>query len=687
MFFRTVIFMDYADSMRNSKCSSVFPDFFRIDWIGHESVREKIYFLVDGNLVYLFGLSPRFSFDEIKLHILEQAPTGRIQAIFILDFDCLVAEVLKKLEQNKETFDVILPVRPRGFDVSVFSNLCLIYANETEYSYVSPDEKYFQIIPAFFVNRIYSAMVYSAEDRLLLSNHLFDLYPNTSEATRMQTLLDYHRENIPSSNFLRPLLKEVSTLTIEHLFTSMGWEYGAKEIRTASEKLETLDFYNYYRNNEKTEADDSEKIIVNLLDQIIAKLRTLFGSETVKETFSSNAAFDPVNFSFSASGKEVFKLWHQAFEQIYLKKGQPWLDVLYPLVSKFVETYHVAFPNIYTALSEREAGKISLLTKEKELLEKQLTDTKDKLESAKQKLLVDKATGLYNELFLYEYLTQEIKRILDKESKLGDITLIYVCLDNILEINSKYSKASGDEALASFAYLIKQEISSEDLIFKQNGPGFIIMSGDMKKEDAFCLISHIQASVIASETFIEPVTASASLVNLSEFYGSVSPDVIARGMLSSGDHRIKLARQKGPSSVIDSVMEKEEEFVYGSVLVVSDEGIAGKLMNAFFSQANFECIIATDGQKALEIAKNRKFDAIIADKNTPKIDGISLKGQLNESFFTAQVPFILTTYDKSVDTIRRANRAGVDYVIQKPLIFEEILGLIQRHLKRNGDRP
>jgi len=44
----------------------------------------------------------------------------------------------------------------------------------------------------------------------------------------------------------------------------------------------------------------------------------------------------------------------------------------------------------------------------------------------------------------------------------------------------------------------------------------------------------------------------------------------------------------------------------------------------------------------------------------------------------------LTTFKKTPDTILSANRFNVDSVMEKPLIFDELLGQISRHARRKG---
>jgi len=46
--------------------------------------------------------------------------------------------------------------------------------------------------------------------------------------------------------------------------------------------------------------------------------------------------------------------------------------------------------------------------------------------------------------------------------------------------------------------------------------------------------------------------------------------------------------------------------------------------------------------------------------------------------------YIILVQRKSVEVIRRGNELRVDYIVEKPIIFEEILGFIQREIKKRG---
>jgi response regulator RpfG family c-di-GMP phosphodiesterase len=81
---------------------------------------------------------------------------------------------------------------------------------------------------------------------------------------------------------------------------------------------------------------------------------------------------------------------------------------------------------------------------------------------------------------------------------------------------------------------------------------------------------------------------------------------------------------------------------------------------------------------ALEVVQSQKIDFIICEKNTPKMDGFQIKIKLNQTLETQNIPFILTTYNKNKEIVVTADELGIDIILTKPLIVEEVVGLVKR---------
>jgi response regulator RpfG family c-di-GMP phosphodiesterase len=59
-----------------------------------------------------------------------------------------------------------------------------------------------------------------------------------------------------------------------------------------------------------------------------------------------------------------------------------------------------------------------------------------------------------------------------------------------------------------------------------------------------------------------------------------------------------------------------------------------------------------------------------------------LKQRINTEKTFEKIPFIITSHHKNIDVVMRANLLGIDLILQKPIIPEELIG----HIKRIRDK-
>ena len=79
------------------------------------------------------------------------------------------------------------------------------------------------------------------------------------------------------------------------------------------------------------------------------------------------------------------------------------------------------------------------------------------------------------------------------------------------------------------------------------------------------------------------------------------------------------------------------------ILVVDDEVELVKAIQIRLEQADYEVIVAYDGQEALEKARKEKPDLIVLDLMLPKIDGYKVCRMLKFDDKYKQIPIIMLT--------------------------------------------
>lgn len=88
---------------------------------------------------------------------------------------------------------------------------------------------------------------------------------------------------------------------------------------------------------------------------------------------------------------------------------------------------------------------------------------------------------------------------------------------------------------------------------------------------------------------------------------------------------------------------------------------------------------ATNGQRAVELAKELKPDLIIIDINMPILDGIEAIKEINKEFF---IPSIIVSGYHDDKLINRATEEGVLYYLLKPIDIKELRIAIKISLSR-----
>lgn len=115
------------------------------------------------------------------------------------------------------------------------------------------------------------------------------------------------------------------------------------------------------------------------------------------------------------------------------------------------------------------------------------------------------------------------------------------------------------------------------------------------------------------------------------------------------------------------------------ILVVEDDKNLQQLMRTFLERANYEVKTASDGEMALELAEQIKFDLLITDLMMPHMDGYELSHRIRE---ISQMPILMVTAKEELVDKKRGFSVGADDYMVKPIEFEELLLRVAAILRR-----
>jgi DNA-binding response OmpR family regulator len=119
------------------------------------------------------------------------------------------------------------------------------------------------------------------------------------------------------------------------------------------------------------------------------------------------------------------------------------------------------------------------------------------------------------------------------------------------------------------------------------------------------------------------------------------------------------------------------------ILIVEDEtGILMSLKDEFESQG-YTVHAAEDGERGLEMAKEKKPDLIILDIMLPVLDGYEVCKRLRMDGDRTPI-IMLTVKDKEVDKVLGLELGADDYVT-KPFSFAELTARVKAIFRRTED--
>jgi len=116
------------------------------------------------------------------------------------------------------------------------------------------------------------------------------------------------------------------------------------------------------------------------------------------------------------------------------------------------------------------------------------------------------------------------------------------------------------------------------------------------------------------------------------------------------------------------------------LLLIEDDTEAAKYLARGLSESGYEVEVAADGRTGRERALAGGHELIIADRNLPHVDGLSIVQSLRTE--GRSVPVLVLSALGSVDDRIEGLRAGGDDYLTKPFAFEELLARIEALLRR-----
>lgn len=112
------------------------------------------------------------------------------------------------------------------------------------------------------------------------------------------------------------------------------------------------------------------------------------------------------------------------------------------------------------------------------------------------------------------------------------------------------------------------------------------------------------------------------------------------------------------------------------VLVVEDNQISFKLIDAVLKQVKANVVHASNGKKAIEACSSEAhFDLVLMDMQMPEVDGLEATRRIKQ--IRPDLPVVATTANIYAESALACQEAGCDGFLTKPLQFRKLFELMQ----------
>jgi CheY-like chemotaxis protein len=117
------------------------------------------------------------------------------------------------------------------------------------------------------------------------------------------------------------------------------------------------------------------------------------------------------------------------------------------------------------------------------------------------------------------------------------------------------------------------------------------------------------------------------------------------------------------------------------ILVVDDDENILALIKTILTQKDYQVKTALNGELAVSLLMQERFDAIITDAVMPLMDGNALAKKVKNDPKLKDIPIIMITASKEADMVKKSFSSGCVLFLPKPFTASSLVSLLQLVLK------
>lgn len=417
--------------------------------------------------------------------------------------------------------------------------------------------------------------------------------------------------------------------------------------------------------------EQTECTPVIALHRLYIRIAALLGEETAANLFQASRIPRPdleLGFEGEVSDNAVSGLWLELVSSLTQWIGGPELEVLRGTLAGLSREASLPLPESFDGLL-RQFSRVATYTGPHQTLQ----DTPDP--SVRERASVRAAEPRADSVNNAETLYADLEAFRNTERAYA---LCLVSLDRIEQINRRFGRAGGDDALHVLAYHLENyRLSRGDQVhvrlYKLTGPDYVYLIVDPDDQDVVSVAEAIRKTVAESAMFLERITVSIGLVQSHE----LPTNSRAETFVERAQGRLSIARASGMNTICSSDPEDSAIGSGGATVLIADpEAPYLHTLTRLLEDKGFSVLLADDGADALDTIAQIRPDAIVCEAFLPKMNGFALREQLGSSSEISSIPFILISHRKDDETIEKAALLGITHFLRKPFSLVELLGLL-----------
>jgi diguanylate cyclase (GGDEF)-like protein len=652
-------------------------------WVGDTEVDAKLrcnpYLIIDNGESVLIDPGSVLDFEQVFSNVKKLIPLENIKYVILHHQDPDLCASVPLFEKKGLQAKVVTHWRTAVIVKYYGIKSSYYIVNQNEFKLTLSSGRTLVFLPTPYLHFPGSIATYDIQTKTLFSSDLFGAFSNSkwglfAKEGYIESMKAFHEHYMPGNEILRPVMEKFLTMDILRIAPQHGCII-EEDIKTYIKALRDLECGTFLHPIKKEISKTGGYL--GICNQIIKRLYSILEVKEIKRILQSeDIVLDEQTGliqDFNCTGLE---LWNKIFEVLYKEKGIDFLTILEPLAQKISREYDILLPEILNSkIVQGEKKAIELSEKNRKLIEVN-EELKRNVQEIQDRLTKCPITGLYNEKFFLNYLDITF-------NKNTNSALLLIAIDNMTDINFNYGSEIGNETIKNLSYLLSNEKEETHQIFKLQGAVFGYCVSDTNKDEAISIAENIRKIVADSETFIENITVSIGLILLDEIKDIVQEsEDFSSYIYNIALNRLRTARNKGMNIVCSESSIDDYTINVKKVLIADTDTMSVEILKIFLEKEGFKVYVARDGVEALNIMEKEKISIVISELMLPKLDGLLVKEKMSLYSDKAKIPFILVSYQKDTQTVKRAIELNIDHYFKKPYMLTELIGIVKYKTKR-----